>query len=273
MKINYNNTALGLLDDINPDKFRIMDDGGATTYSQKFELCMSVINSWDKLKPFFKKNVRYISESFHSAYTRSRSKLADILDKEEIDEGGTIVYKATPSETNTIFYRIKTWGKGSEYRVSATVLVFNNHTSKDKPALAIASQMYPNPNDQAITEKLYASKASVAAGVTTLKSISEVLCMILFLKYCDVETKIIEGNKKIHHAGVKYVNETKTNIQVIDSTWFTTIVRNGSFMVGDETGGFLRWQRWGPGNSQKKLIWVDPFEKEGYTRKAKILNQ
>ena len=41
--------------------------------------------------------------------------------------------------------------------------------------------------------------------------------------------------------------------------------------VGARTGGFPRWQVYGPDKSERKLIWVPPFEKHGYTRKAKML--
>jgi hypothetical protein len=76
------------------------------------------------------------------------------------------------------------------------------------------------------------------------------------------------------HRNEKYVNETALPIEILDSTWFTTIVRSEGFSVGAETGGFFRWQRFGPGSSQRKIIWVAPFEKKGYTRRAgKLMHQ
>lgn len=93
--------------------------------------------------------------------------------------------------------------------------------------------------------------------------------MILFLKYCELETKIIKSNGRANHIGVKYVNETKSAIEVLDSTWFTTIVKSDGFMVR----GHFRFQPYGPNNSLRRLQWIDGFEKEGYTRTAKVLNQ
>jgi hypothetical protein len=55
----------------------------------------------------------------------------------------------------------------------------------------------------------------------------------------------------------------------LDSTWFTTIVRSEGFKVG----GHFRMQPFGKNLSDRKLIWISPFDKNGYTRKAKILSK
>jgi hypothetical protein len=97
--------------------------------------------------------------------------------------------------------------------------------------------------------------------------------MILFMKFCELETEIIPDGKMAFHVDQKYVNDTKQPVEIQDSTWFTTIVRSEGFWVGGETGGFFRLQPCGPGLAEKKLIWIYPFEKEGYTRKAWMLRE
>jgi hypothetical protein len=89
----------------------------------------------------------------------------------------------------------------------------------------------------------------------------------VFLKYCPIETKFVNGGRRDHHAGQKYVNETGYPIEILDSTWFTTIIRSEGFKVG----GHFRMQPYGPGMKERRLQWIEPFEKTGYTRKAKIL--
>jgi hypothetical protein len=69
----------------------------------------------------------------------------------------------------------------------------------------------------------------------------------------------------------KYVNESAEAVEILDSTWFTTIVRSAGFMVGAATGGFFRLQPCGPGLTEKKLIWIGPYEKKGYTKRAKVV--
>jgi hypothetical protein len=112
---------------------------------------------------------------------------------------------------------------------------------------------------------------AIRDGFQDQSIISDVLGLVLFMKFCEVETKIVPEGRKAVHLNEKYVNETKLPIEILDSTWFTTIVRSDGFTVGGETGGFFRWQPVGPGRSEKRLIWVAAFVKKGYTRKAKVL--
>ena len=52
---------------------------------------------------------------------------------------------------------------------------------------------------------------------------------------------------------------------MLDSTWFTNIVRSEGFAVH----GHFRMQACGPNHSQRKLTYINDFEKKGYTRRAK----
>lgn len=63
----------------------------------------------------------------------------------------------------------------------------------------------------------------------------------------------------------KIINELKIPMTVVNSRWNTTVIRNEGFMVS----GHFRLQPWGPGMLQRKLIFIEPFEKTGYTRQAK----
>ena len=89
---------------------------------------------------------------------------------------------------------------------------------------------------------------------------------ICFQKYAEIETKVVNANRRDYHAGIKYVNETRQNIEILDSTWFTTLIRSDAFKVG----GHLRLQPCGPGFKDLRLIWISDFEKSGYTKKSKI---
>ena len=117
------------------------------------------------------------------------------------------------------------------------------------------------------TSKVYLSKETKTYNVNRDSIITDLFSLILFIKYCPLETKIIAGGKKGNHVGNKYVNETKEEIEILDSTWFTTIIKSEGFRVG----GHFRLQPFGPGLVMKKLIWIDPFDKTGYKREAKVL--
>lgn len=267
MKINYKNTALDLLDRIDASSFRVIDDGGQTTFEEKMRLAHSIINKWPALSERFKKKKQYISDPFYEAYDKGCYKLKDVLDTEEIDESGTFIFRVTPSETNTIFYSIQTCGKDKEFDMDATILFFSKEHKKDKPSLGLVAQRrYGFPAGVA---RFYASKKAEDAGLTSTSVIVDIFTMILFMKYCELETKIIKANKKDVHINTKYVNETDHDVEILDSTWFTTIVKSEGFGVR----GHFRFQPYGPNMLQRRLQWIAAYEKEGYTKKAKILSQ
>jgi hypothetical protein len=90
---------------------------------------------------------------------------------------------------------------------------------------------------------------------------------LLFLRYAEVETKVTgPKDRRARVNEVKYVNQTGFDVQVVDSRWFTTLVRTGAFGVR----GHFRLQPFGEGGKQRKLIWVGDYQKQGYVRRAKM---
>jgi hypothetical protein len=259
MKISASNTAIGLLDHCDPLSFRMCEDSEHTSQEYKTQVGLSVVREWPKVVDHFKQKVQYISDPFYQAYNRGVSKLASVIDAEDVNESGTFITRSSPSETNTIFYHLISEGKGSDFRLTSVIFFFTKHTSKDKPALAIIVQR----NNKGFKE--YLSDVAAKNNCTGMSVIADIFSLVLFMKYCEVQTKTINAGKKDTHVGTKYVNESLHNIEVLDSTWFTTIVRSEGFGVR----GHFRMQPYGTGD--KKLIWISDYEKSGYTRKAKIL--
>ena len=100
-------------------------------------------------------------------------------------------------------------------------------------------------------------------------ALSAILSAELFINFADVETKLMKPNTQIwdeRMVNAIYNNKTKSDITVIDSKWYTELISSGAFNVR----GHFRMQPFGHGMSQKKLIWINDFQKEGYHRKAKI---
>jgi hypothetical protein len=95
------------------------------------------------------------------------------------------------------------------------------------------------------------------------------ICAFQVLLYLEfAETKLVTTSPKSRRygtmsAGNKVLNDTNETIFVVDSCWDTTIKTSG-FPVR----GFFRWQPVGPGRNEVKLIWIDEFIKQGYTRTA-----
>lgn len=263
MKINYNNTALGLLDNITAHSFTICEDSEHSPIEYKRAIGLSVVNEFPKVSHLFKERIQYISDPFYEAYNKSVSKIASVLDSEPIHQSGTFISRSSPSETNTIFYSITSEGKKEDFKLNAIIFFFCKEAKKDKPTLAIIVQK------NAKGFKSFLSEKATKAGVNEMSVIADVFSLILFLKYCDLETKEVKGNSKVNHIGVKYVNETKNNIEILDSTWFTTIVKSNGFHVR----GHFRFQPCGQGMKDTKLIWISDYDKDGYTRQAKVLTQ
>lgn len=92
----------------------------------------------------------------------------------------------------------------------------------------------------------------------------------LFLKFADIDVKNLPTNRQIFE-GVNclYNNKSKYPIKIVDSTWFTTLVKSDAFKVR----GHFRLQACGEGMTKRKLVWINDFQKEGYTRQAKKLSE
>lgn len=108
--------------------------------------------------------------------------------------------------------------------------------------------------------KLYNDYATLGSWLNSA------MITIYFIHNCEIETKIVKPNEKHRLYGVKYFNESKSPFTILDCNWFTNLIRDTPFTVN----GHFRWQPCGINLSKKKLIWIDTFEKKGYTRKAKI---
>ncbi len=94
----------------------------------------------------------------------------------------------------------------------------------------------------------------------------------MFKKYAKVETKVVNRksrNKSV--GGERCVNETEFDLNYVDCTWFTTIVRTEGFKV---RGHFrLQPKKDAYGEWTRELIYINEFEKHGYTRMAKMLSE
>lgn len=100
--------------------------------------------------------------------------------------------------------------------------------------------------------------------------VSLVIQAEVFLRYAEVETKIIKAGCSLREGVLcKYENKLPFHVTTIDSSYFTTLIKSGEFKVR----GHFRLQPHGPLRCDRKLIWINEFKKHGYTRDAKILNQ
>lgn len=89
----------------------------------------------------------------------------------------------------------------------------------------------------------------------------------MFKKFADVETKFIAKGRRLKIDKEKFKNDLPFNVTYLTSTWFTNIVRSAGFKVS----GHFRLQPCGEGLKDRKIIWINEFQKSGYSRKAQIV--
>ena len=94
--------------------------------------------------------------------------------------------------------------------------------------------------------------------------------LLCFVHISEIEENIIEkGRKWGTRKQGKIINTLPFDIVRIDSTWNVTSIRTDEFGV---KGHFaIRWT--GKGRIIPKLVWINPFTKHGYVKKAKKLNE
>lgn len=96
---------------------------------------------------------------------------------------------------------------------------------------------------------------------------SKIMQVLTFVELGDIEVQILESgtvkNKSKQLANM--YNGTNKTIFVVDSSWNKIIIRTDGFAVR----GHFRLQSCGEGKKDRKLIWIDAFEKHGYKRRPK----
>lgn len=94
--------------------------------------------------------------------------------------------------------------------------------------------------------------------------------ILIFKRYSDVELEEVCREKTLKKSNIlheKVNNFMGINVTLLDSNWFTTICRNEGFAVR----GHFRLQPYkNNGKWDRKLIYINPFTKNGYHKTAKI---
>lgn len=93
--------------------------------------------------------------------------------------------------------------------------------------------------------------------------------LLIFTELSELEVKVLKPNEKsgkTRREG-KVINDSRENVTVVDSTWNKIIVRTEGFAVR----GHFRLQQCGEGFTDRKLIFISEFQKEGYIRRPKSI--
>lgn len=92
---------------------------------------------------------------------------------------------------------------------------------------------------------------------------------MMFIKFTKPETVLIQGGARKKHNGVKVSNKSRLDVTMVDANWNKITIRTTGFMVGEDTGGFWAIRRAGHKKQDIKVVWINPYQKNGYVRKGK----
>jgi hypothetical protein len=127
-------------------------------------------------------------------------------------------------------------------------------------------------SDSSAKTQTYFAKAAIYQGnrALSIEMYAKLLIATLnFIRYADIQIKNLPAKKRVKDIRCKYVNDTDSNIEFLDSTWFTTLIKSEAFKVR----GHFRLQPKKNNNEWiKELTWIKDFLKTGYTAPAKKLN-
>lgn len=90
------------------------------------------------------------------------------------------------------------------------------------------------------------------------------IMVVMFKEYSIIGSRRLKPMTKLKDFHCKYDNQTDVDIQILDMNWYTRSLQSHPFMVR----GHWRQQPHGKGRKEKKLKYIHPYWKDGYTKGA-----
>ncbi len=93
-------------------------------------------------------------------------------------------------------------------------------------------------------------------------SAKEMLRLLIFLNLGEIETVRLPPKSKKQRGVTTFKNESGVEVTYVNARWNTLVIRDHEFSVD----GHFRLQAWGPRHSLRRLTWINPHKRSGYTR-------
>ena len=252
--------GIGSRDEVNPDTFSIM---------------FALDRHWPRLVTGFRSQVAIVSHAFVEALSESFPALEKDPDStRSFLAGKTFTGTILVSETKgTVSYGLTFDGKGvltdfsflwldnigsiMAFLVPGTEFVSRNVLPDEDGGMA------PEPVLRTGSDSIDEVGAALIAAVQNF---------ILFCHFADVDVRFVarpgsrEARKQSNDKDA-FVNDTHFNVRHLTTNYYTTTCRDERFPVR----GHFRMQPYGAGRSERKLIYISPFVKSGYHRRAELL--
>lgn len=230
-------------------------------------------------------NIYILTEKYIDALNRSEKAFRNISRGLELDKlfedcciiVGNYVFIGYKLTTETFFgWSLSRYTDINNYLVSLYFQGKTNDYSKNNDIVYLGSILLSRYGD-----KEYMFETALLSSFLNLDAnkdenlqliADKFLGMLIFKHYAKVELDMVKGNEKKVSSVVKekITNKTITNVQVMDSQWYTSIFRNEGFTVR----GYFKLQpkKNNDGVWIKELIYVNEYQKHGYHKHAKILD-
>lgn len=222
---------------------------------------LSLIKQWTMFVREVRDNITFISDAYYQCMKRSWASFSRINLYEAIKpSSGVLIFKSENGRWVALIYIVRSI---CDIQViclyDCDTLLFTAKGSYDNLA-CIAT----------VDDGVY---AGIPKGKAIRNTVNVVIGYLLMEIYAKVETITCPGKSRIKEGNIpnrKITNYASLPVKFRDSTWFTTICRNEGFKV---RGHFrLQPKKNDKGEWIKELIYINEFEKHGYHRQAKILN-
>lgn len=280
MKLSHRNyPGLRMLDEGKLGKIAVYQADAAIISNE--DIVSSMTSLFKSNFERYKTSIRWISEPFNEAIRKSMSSLIrDDVWNNIGTECGTILNFRLPfiKDEITVFYSVEGTGRVDingcgihnciiYYFVKDIFLGMRVQNNSDGFNALFSNTVLPDFNLWKQANSNLLPNVDIDMNEVDNFIYSLVIAYINFTKYAQVETKYLKPKQRIKDIACKYTNDTNSNIEILNSTWFTNLVKSDAFGVR----GHFRLQACGEGRKDRKLIWINEFQKEGYTAKARML--
>ena len=211
--------------------------------------------------------ITYVSTKFVEASVLAQPKLAELYKDIAINDTNDLTIKGTFLLGNMVFCLSHKLRKGVDYQETCCFIFHKNGTP-----LAFYETGIEENEGFFYWVSNFCNDEVQKKGVEQFvgEKIIHLILIDMFRSYASVETKYIAPKSKSTKDLKVYRNDTNLGITYLTSKWFTNLVRSEGFTV---RGHFRLQPKKVNGEWTKELIWIDSFEKSGYTSKAQILDQ
>lgn len=235
-------------------------------FFKKKENHLAIAALFEKYHQWFASEVNVLSDPFFSAYLSAREKLIDFYHALEMKKGSTFSANGTFIVGNVIGMLHQEWKDGSQHMNTA----YFQFDKEGSPLIFFA-------DIDAIKTMCWVS-LSILPSSTKMEdmlkfidnTVAEVCALALFKKYAQIETTLLPAGQKVKGIDCKYFNATKLDINYINSSWFTNLVKSDGFSV---RGHFRLQPKKKNGEWTKELIWIEDYQKSGYVSLARKLKK